>query len=136
MDIQGLEVALVLLPASRRMSTRADLSCSKAPPERLLDLIYDAATEEELWTSALIQISDLTASIGGFVFGVENKARVVTFTFNGRMSEESHRVYRERHIINPWAAYMISSPVGKFVRSDEIMPLPALQRTAFFDELL
>jgi DNA-binding CsgD family transcriptional regulator len=106
------------------------------PPDELLNLIYDAATEEELWTSALINIADLTGSLGGFVFGVENKARVVTFTFNGRMSEESHRVYRERHIINPWAAYMNNSPVGKFVQSDEIVPLPALQRTAFFDEVL
>jgi DNA-binding CsgD family transcriptional regulator len=106
------------------------------PPDELLNLIYDATAEEELWTQALIDIADLTGSLGGFVFGVENKARMVTFTFNGRMSEESHRVYRERHIVNPWAAYMISSPVGKLVQSDDIVPLPALQRTAFFDEVL
>jgi DNA-binding CsgD family transcriptional regulator len=112
------------------------LSCIEEPPEKLLDLIYDAATEEELWTSALIQISDLTASIGGFVFGVDNKARTVTFTFNGRMSEESHRVYRERHFVNPWSTYMNSSPVGKLVRSDDILPLSELKRSAFYDEVL
>ena len=106
------------------------------PPDELLNLIYDAAAEEDLWPQAMIDIADLTGSLGGFVFGVENKARMITFTFNGRMSEESHRVYRERHIINPWAAYMINSPVGKLVRSDEIMPSPALQRTAFCDEVL
>jgi hypothetical protein len=64
------------------------------PPDELLNLIYDAAAEEELWPQAMIDIADLTGSLGGFVFGVENKARMVTFTFNGRMSEESHRVYR------------------------------------------
>src|SRR5262245_18008458 len=63
------------------------------PPEKLLDLIYDAATEEELWTWALIQIADMTASLGGFVIGVEFRARLVPFLFNGRMSEESHRTF-------------------------------------------
>jgi hypothetical protein len=29
-------------------------------PERLLDLIYDAATEQELWRSVLTEIADLT----------------------------------------------------------------------------
>jgi DNA-binding CsgD family transcriptional regulator/PAS domain-containing protein len=106
------------------------------PPDELLNLIYDAAAEEELWTQALIDIADLTGSLGGFMYGVENKARMVTFMFNGRMSEESHRVYRERHMVNPWAAYMNSSPVGRLVQSDDIVSLPALQRTAFFDEVL
>jgi DNA-binding CsgD family transcriptional regulator len=106
------------------------------PSDRLLDLIYDAATEEELWTPALIEIADLTRSIGGFLFGVENKVGVVTFTFNGRLSEESHRVYQERHIVNPWSAYMVDRPVGSFVRSDHIMPLSELQRSAFHDEVL
>jgi hypothetical protein len=32
------------------------------PPEKLLDPIYDAATEQELWSSALIQIADMTAA--------------------------------------------------------------------------
>ena len=51
------------------------------PPDKLLDLIYDAATEEELWTPALIEIADLTGSVGGYVFGVENRVRLVTFSF-------------------------------------------------------
>jgi hypothetical protein len=101
------------------------------PPDGLLNLIYDAAAEEELWPQAMIDIADLTGSLGGFVFGVENKARMVTFTFHGRMSDESHRVYRERHVMNPLATYMINSPVGKLVRSDDILPLSALQRTGF-----
>jgi DNA-binding CsgD family transcriptional regulator len=106
------------------------------PSDKLLDLIYDAAADEALWTPALIEIADVTGSLGGFVFGVENKARRVTFTFNGRMSEESHRVYRERHIVNAWSRYMNHCPVGKWVQSDEILPLTELKRTAFFDEVL
>jgi DNA-binding CsgD family transcriptional regulator len=106
------------------------------PPDKLLDLIYDAATDEELWTSALIQIADLTNGIGGRVFGVENKARLVTFSFNGRLSEEAEHVYRARHMLNPWAVVMNRCPVGKLVQSDEILPLAELQQSAFFDEVL
>src|SRR5262245_44006741 len=105
-------------------------------PDHLLDLIYDAATDEALWTRALIQIADLTDSLGSFVFGVDNKARVVPFTFNGRISEESHQVYRERHVVNPWSRYMNHAPVGMFVQSDELIPLPELERSSFHDEVL
>ena len=37
-------------------------------PEKLLDLIYDAATEQELWRSALTEIADRTNSQGGVVY--------------------------------------------------------------------
>jgi DNA-binding CsgD family transcriptional regulator len=106
------------------------------PPDKLLDLIYDAATEEALWTSALIQIADMTRSVGGNVFGVDNKARRLSFYFNGRLSEEAYRAWRERHLVNPVADVMNYSPVGKLVRTDDILPLAELKRTAFFDEVL
>jgi DNA-binding CsgD family transcriptional regulator len=106
------------------------------PTDKLLDLIYDAATDEQLWTPALIEIADLTGSLGGFVVGVENKDRLVPFLFNARMSEESHRAYAERHIDNPWSAVMNHVPSGKLVQSAEIVSLPDLKRTAFFDEVL
>ena len=112
------------------------MSCAVELPDKLLDLIYDAATDEELWTPALIQIADMTGSLGGFVIGLENRARVVPFLFNGRMSVESHRAYAQRHIDNPWSPYMMPQPVGKIVTSDAILPLPELRRTAFFDEVL
>ena len=48
------------------------LDFSDKPADRLLDLIYDAATDAELWASALIQIADVTSSVGGIVFGVDN----------------------------------------------------------------
>jgi DNA-binding CsgD family transcriptional regulator len=105
------------------------------PSDNLLDLIYDAATDEALWTRALIQIADRTGSLGGYMFGADNSARLVTFAFKGRLSEEADQAYRERHVYNPHAEVMNHSPVGKFVRSDEIMPLAALQRTAFYNEV-
>jgi hypothetical protein len=89
------------------------------PSDKLLDLIYDAATEPEMWTSALIQIADMTGSLGGFVVGVEIKDRSVPFLFNARMSQESHRTYAERHIENPWSSVMNHVPSGKIVQSAE-----------------
>jgi DNA-binding CsgD family transcriptional regulator len=111
------------------------LDFSDKPADRLLDLIYDAATDAELWTSALIQIADVTSSVGGIVFGVDNGVHRVAFICNGRLSEEGNHAYRERHVTNPHAAFMNHSPVGKLVRSDEVVPLANFKRTAFFDEV-
>jgi DNA-binding CsgD family transcriptional regulator len=105
------------------------------PPGKLLDLIYDAATEQELWTSALIQIADMTSSVGGLVFGVDNGVRRIVFNFQGRLTEEAHRAYHERHFVNPFSEFMKCSPVGKLVRSDDILPLASFKRTDFFDEV-
>jgi hypothetical protein len=94
-----------------------------------------SATEEELWTPALTQIANMTGSVGGNVFGADNKARRITFYFNGRLSEEAYRAWCERHAVNPMADVMNYSPVGKLVRSDDILALAELKRTAFFDEV-
>jgi DNA-binding CsgD family transcriptional regulator len=106
------------------------------PTDKLLDLIYDAATDEELWTAAFIEMADLTASQGGVMFGLDYRRRDVTFTFNGGMSEEHNRIFRERHFVNPFTAHMLHVPVGKFVQSAELMSMSELERTAFYDEVL
>lgn len=103
--------------------------------DQLLDLIYDAATDQELWSSAVVKIADVTDSVGGFIFGVDNSAHQMLFSINGRLVEEAHTVYRERHIVNPLSMFMNHAPVGKLVTSDEILPLTEFKRTAFFDEV-
>ena len=105
-------------------------------PDGLIDLIYDAATEEELWTPALVQIADLSGSLGAIIFGFNNREHRVNFTHNGRMSEDSHRAYRERHFVNPWWDYMHTVPEGRYVQSEDIVPLHELKRTPFFHEVL
>jgi DNA-binding CsgD family transcriptional regulator/PAS domain-containing protein len=105
-------------------------------PEKLLDLIYDAATEQELWCSVLTQIADLTNSQGSILFGQSVQASRVYFDYNGRLDEECNRVYQERHMHNPWSIGMESRPVGRIVFSDEIIALSSLRKTLFFDEVL
>jgi DNA-binding CsgD family transcriptional regulator len=106
------------------------------PTEKLLDLIYDAAAENDLWRGVLTAIADLTRSQGGVLFGQSVSARKVYFDFNGRMDEDCNRVYQERHMLNPWSTGMESKPVGRLVLSDEVIDLPTLRSTSFYDEVL
>lgn len=121
------------------LSHRSDLRTVRLVtelPDGLVDLIYDAATEEELWTPALVQIADLTGSLGGLIFGIDNREHFVAFSHNGRMSEEANRAYRERHFVNPWWDYMHTVPAGRYVQSEDIVPLHELKRSPFFHEVL
>lgn len=83
------------------------------PPDRLLDLIYDSATEMDLWTPILVRIADLTGSQGGVLFGLSITAGEVQFTHNGRLRDDLNRVYQARHIQNLWTAAMVSQPAGR-----------------------
>jgi DNA-binding CsgD family transcriptional regulator/PAS domain-containing protein len=114
----------------------ADVDISSAQTEKLLDLIYDAATENELWRHVLTEIADLTHSQGGILFGVSFAANQVYFDFNGRMDEECKRVFQERHMVNPWSKYMVHQPVGRLVVSDEAVDIAELRASSFYDEVL
>jgi hypothetical protein len=108
-------------------------------PNKLLDLIYDAATEPELWCSAMAQIAGLLHSQGGIIFGQSMNARgasEVHFDHNGGLCDECNRAYQERHLENAWSVAMHGQPVGRVVFSDEVVPLPSLRRTPFFAEVL
>jgi DNA-binding CsgD family transcriptional regulator/PAS domain-containing protein len=104
-------------------------------PERLLDLIYDAATDEALWSDVLARIADLTGSLNGAIFGQVISAKKVFFSHITRTSEECVRAFRERHVQNPHSLYMDKQPVGALVASDEILSLSELKKTAFYDEV-
>jgi DNA-binding CsgD family transcriptional regulator len=102
--------------------------------DRFLDLVYDAATEPELWSSVLTEISDLTESQGGALFG--QSTRKVFFDYNGRLDADCIRLYQAQHVSNVWSEYMFRQPVGRLVGSDEIAPLSTLCQTSFFDDIL
>jgi DNA-binding CsgD family transcriptional regulator/PAS domain-containing protein len=102
--------------------------------DRFLDLVYDAATEPELWSSVLTELSDVTGSQGGVLFG--QSTRKVFFDYNGRLDVDRIRLYQAQHISNIWSEYMFRQPVGRLVSSDEIVALSTLQKTAFFDDIL
>ncbi|QPF88801.1 helix-turn-helix transcriptional regulator [Bradyrhizobium commune] len=104
--------------------------------ETVLDLIYDAAADNDLWPHALTSIADLTHSEGGILFGQSYAAQRIYFDFNGRLNEECNRAYQERHMRNPWSLHMETQPTGRLVLSDEAVSLSELQQSAFYDEVL
>lgn len=104
--------------------------------EKILDLIYDGAADNDLWPHALTAVADLTHSEGGILFGQSYTAQRIYFDFNGRLNEECNRAYQERHMRNPWSRYMETQPTGRLVLSDEAVSLGELQRSAFYDEVL
>lgn len=106
------------------------------PSDKLLDLIYDAASEQELWRSVLTEIADLTGSQGGALFGQSFAKKQVYFDYTGRLSDECNRAYQARHISNLWSETMVHQPAQRIVYSDEAVPVAELKRTAFYDEVL
>jgi DNA-binding CsgD family transcriptional regulator len=104
--------------------------------DRLLDLIYDAATEQELWRPVLTEIADRTGSQSAALLRQSAPTGQLHFCYNGRMDEACNRAYAARHVRNPVAAGMRSRHVGRIVLSDEIVPLRSLRKTLFFDEVL
>jgi DNA-binding CsgD family transcriptional regulator len=104
--------------------------------EKVLDLIYDAAAENDLWRDVLTAIADLTNSQGGILFGFSFTKQTVYFDFNARLSEECKQAFQERHMVNPWSDHMENQPVGRLVMSEEAIPLNDLKRTLFYDEVL
>ncbi|MBK3664767.1 helix-turn-helix transcriptional regulator [Bradyrhizobium diazoefficiens] len=104
--------------------------------DRILDLIYDAAGEHELWPAVLTAIADLTQSEGGILFGQSLAAEQVYFDFNGRLNQECSRIYQERHMQNPWSLAMEQQPVGHLVLSDEVVALGDLKKSGFYDDVL
>jgi hypothetical protein len=91
---------------------------SGAQIEKVLDLIYDAAAENDLWRNALTAIADLTNSQGGILFGFSFTKQTVYFVFNARLSEECKQAFQERHMVNPRAVHMEHQPVGRLVMSE------------------
>lgn len=107
------------------------------PPDQLLDLIYDAATDDRLWVPVLREIAGLTNSAGGVLLCQSGRDRTIFFEHQSGTSEECLQVLKERHVLNPWTVHMATHhPVGVVMASDAILPFPELQQTAFFDEVM
>jgi hypothetical protein len=87
----------------------------RTPSADLIDLIYDAAVEPQLWDRVLIDVADMLSSTGGAPCGYAG------FPI---MSE------------NPWPPVVLRQPVGHVVTSDAIMPLAELRRTRWYRECI
>jgi len=104
--------------------------------ERLLDEIYDAAGNDQLWPGVIVRISDLVGGGGGVIHGFSYSTyRVLNnLSYIGGLDEICLRIAQERHLNNLWTHAMARQPDGRIVLSDDIVPLSALSRTDFYNE--
>lgn len=106
-------------------------------PEKLLDTIYDAASDDALWQSIFQDISRHTNSAGGILLGQSQEPRLLHFTHSYNTDQGSIGALRDRHMANPWTIHMQTfHPQGSVVLSDSILPVGELRRTSFYDEVL
>jgi DNA-binding CsgD family transcriptional regulator/GAF domain-containing protein len=103
--------------------------------EALVGLMYDAVRDESLWSAVLEGVADITDSAAALIHGYSVDRKTYVFHDLGRIDPECKRRHELYHVTNPW---MRSSrfAAGHVVRSDDLIPLAELKRTAFYDDVL
>lgn len=103
--------------------------------DALVGLIYDAVLDPSLWSAALEGIADITRSSAALIHGYCVDRELYTFHHLGRIDPECKHRHELYHVANPW---MRSGrfPAGQVVHSDDLIGLPQLKRTAFYDDVL
>ncbi|MDR2012879.1 MAG: PAS domain-containing protein [Rhodanobacter sp.] len=106
--------------------------------ERLLDQIYDAATDEQLWSDTLHGIARFVGAVGGLAVGFSwsTYQALNHYCHNGGLDEDYTRLVIEQHMDNPWARAMERQPEMKLVNSDDVVPLSLLRHTEFYNQCL
>jgi DNA-binding CsgD family transcriptional regulator/PAS domain-containing protein len=107
----------------------------EARREALVGLIYDAVLDASLWSPALEGIAEITGSSAALIHGYSVDRKLYTFHELGRIDPECKRRHELYHVTNPW---MRSSrfPAGRMIYSDDLIDLPKLKRTAFYEDVL
>jgi len=103
---------------------------------RVLDLIYDAAADDTLWTEAAAGIASLTQSNCCIIYGLIAYSGLVHFRHSFGQAEESHQAFIERHSDNPFSRHMFPQPEGRVIQSEDFMPLSELKKQDFFYDVL
>jgi DNA-binding CsgD family transcriptional regulator/PAS domain-containing protein len=104
---------------------------------RLLDLIYGAVADPQLWPDVLIGVSDHLGALGGMLAYVPAPAsRKPPTQILGRLPEEPSSIFREHYAWNPWTAAVTQAPFGKAVSANSLIEPGSIQKTAFYADVL
>jgi DNA-binding CsgD family transcriptional regulator/PAS domain-containing protein len=103
--------------------------------EALVGLMYDAVLEASLWSAVLEGIADLTDSAAALIHGYSVDREMYTFHDLGRIDPDCKRRHELYHVANPWMRASRFA-AGHVVRSDDLIELAQLKRTAFYDDVL
>jgi len=103
--------------------------------EALVGTMYDAVLDGSLWSTVLEGIADLTGSAAALIHGYSVDREIYTFHELGRIDPDCKRRHELYHVVNPWMRASRFS-AGRVVRSDDLIQLAQLKRTAFYDDVL
>jgi DNA-binding CsgD family transcriptional regulator len=103
--------------------------------EALVGLMYDAVLDASLWSPVLEGLADLTDSAAALIHGYSVDRKMYTFHDLGRIDPDCKRRHELYHVANPWMRASRFT-AGYVVRSDDLIPLAQLKRSAFYDDVL
>lgn len=104
---------------------------------RLVEFIYDAATEPDRWRRCLAALGrEFDAHVAAILLH-EPPVGCPEATASIGMAAELIEEYRERHHRDDvWLRCVRALPSGAVVRSEELLPYEELRRSAFFERFL
>ena len=105
--------------------------------DRILDLIYGAVADSQLWPEVLVGVSDHIGALGGMLAYVPPaSARRPPTQILGRLPEEPSVIFRERHAWNPWTVAISQYRTGKAVSANSLLEPGSIQKTEFYADVL
>ncbi|MBR0668592.1 helix-turn-helix transcriptional regulator [Roseomonas hellenica] len=102
----------------------------------LLDVVYSAGAQPELWPEVLTRVADHLGATGGMLAYVAPRGQQ-SFLVTGRLREDLSALSIERYLQNnPWTNAMAGLPPGKPVVVNSLIDAGALRRSAFHADIL
>lgn len=101
----------------------------------VVDAIYRAAAEPDLWPDALTQAADYVGAIGGML-AYHAPAGQRSFMVTARLRPDLDALYLQRYAANPYAQASSAMPVGKALAGNTLVDVAAVRGTAFHTDIL
>lgn len=104
---------------------------------RLLDLIYGAVSDPQLWPDVLEGVADHMGALGGMLAHCPGPGSGKAATqILGRLPEEPSAIFREHYVWNPWTVAVAKAPFGKAVSANSLIEPGYIEKTDFYADVL
>jgi DNA-binding CsgD family transcriptional regulator len=100
----------------------------------VLDAVYRAAAQPELWTGALSILADHVGAVAGnLVYQAPPGQK--SFLVPGRMREDLNALYLQRYARNPYSLAYEKLPPNEVVIGNRLVDIEAVTRSAFYADI-
>ena len=113
----------------------ADVGIDRLEP-RLLGSLYEAALSAEIWPAVLDQVSAALGGEAAMIVWIDRKAEAVAAGWTSNIDGRYLNLFHSRYVMNPWSLGAIAMAECEVFRTEALLPLAELKRTAFFNELV